>query len=279
MQLINMDKLKTLNPLDMGMGDGIFSVLFVIKIAGFNNDVVMALNKNRNTWRKIMSKFFSIFITSIVFLFSIFSLGWADVKKSSQCMFLIDGSLSYKSTDKAKESLKNIIMKDNSCVKIYVRWISDDSYLDKNIITSQALNDVNKINNPFGIKAKKIKEKLIKENEVTKKNIINAVNSSKSPNSQLTDIYGALMASSVRFMREPNLKPMLYIFSDLEDDANKKNHYEIKLNGVTVYVMDFQTNNNSEFLKNHWTRFFKNAGAQTVDIMHLDEPITRYTRR
>ncbi|HQG79206.1 MAG TPA: hypothetical protein PK564_02600 [bacterium] len=229
-----------------------------------------------------MKKVFDILTMSflIICLTSLFA--WANPRKephSAQCIFLIDGSQSYKYLDKAKDTLMNTIITDNSCVKIYVRWISDDSYLDKNSITSAMLNDVNKINNPFSITAKRQKAKLMRENEEIKRNIINTVKNSKSPNSPITDIYGALMASSARFSREPNLKSKLFIFSDLEDDAKKENKYTINLLNTNVYVMDFQSNEESEVLKRYWINFFKKAGAMSVDIRHMDEPLTRYTKR
>lgn len=225
-----------------------------------------------------MTKVFNFFMASILVIFTTCTTIWADTKKPSQCMFLIDGSLSYTYLDKAKENISNIIANDNNCVKIYVRWISDDSYADKNNIASAVLNDLNRINNPFGINAKKMKGKLIRENHEIKKNIINAVNKSKSPKSNLTDIYGALMASSARFSRETNLRSLLFIFSDLEDDAKRKNKYNIRLDGVYVYAMDFQTNDNSEILKSYWMDFFKKAGAASLDIRHIDEPLAKYTR-
>jgi len=190
------------------------------------------------------------------------------------CIILIDGTGSYKYLDKAKQTAASLVRTLPGGSKIYVRWITENSVLDRYAIVSGLLpNDPSEIRNPFANPQVKARYRsILKKNRMVREQIIAQIINAKSPSAKRTDIWGGLLAASDRFKSNPNLKPMLIILSDMIDNAGK-NYSTIDLMNATVRVLDFQIDTRVETTKQKWTKILTNAGAASVQFYTLDEPL------
>lgn len=188
------------------------------------------------------------------------------------CVIAIDGTRSYKYTDKAKHTTMKIIESLSGNAKVYVRWITEDSTSDKNAIVTVILPDISKPKDPFNTKAKeRYNASIIKLQNAIKQSskVIMAAN---NPNARRTDIYGALYASSVRFASNTNSKKVLILLTDMDDNVGNANMYKFNLENVSVKIMDFQTGIGDDQRRERWQKYLTNLGAVSVDFVPIDEP-------
>jgi len=278
----------------IGMGDGFYSILTTAHNAGIEIKNIMKIflkekdvdrqNNITEKTNRLMTKLsvitsrvlITMYIISFVLMPNVVLAEdgrFRNKEEFSHCVFLLDGSKSYNYLDKARQSIKSIVHNYKNCVKINVRWISEDSYLDNNIITSALLHDTSMLRNPFSLVEKRKKKIMEATNDETRKELMAKVRSAKSPESSYTDIYGALMASSARFVGSSDFRKNLFIFSDMVDNADKKIYRKPRLDGVNVYVVDFQSMADSEDIKKYWSEFLKSIGAISVEFSYIDESV------
>jgi len=195
-------------------------------------------------------------------------------KKPVICVINIDGTGSYNYLEKAKNTALNIINTLPSQSRIYIRWISENSILDKNNIISAILPGVKtSSSNPYI--SQKTKDNIDKQKELNnklKQETIESLISAKSPKANKTDIYGCLAAASERFKNHSDKKAFLILMSDMKDNVGRKfNNY--MLNGVEVLILDFQSDDNSFEAKEKWTEELLEKGASNVSFAEIDEQI------
>lgn len=194
------------------------------------------------------------------------------------CVMLIDGTGSYEYLEKAKQTAASVVRMVPGGSKIYVRWITENSILDRSAIVSALLpTEPAELKNPFTNPQVKFRYKsVLKKNRAIREQIISQITKAKSPKAMRTDIWGGLLAASERFKTNPNMKPMLIIHSDMIDNVDNR-YSTIDLTNVTVRILDFQTDTKSEVTKQQWTQHFSSLGAKTVEFYYLDD-VLRFSR-
>lgn len=181
---------------------------------------------------------------------------------------MLDGTGSYLYHEKAKRSTIQILKNTPGIKKIVIRWISEDSISDKNSIASGEFEEIS-VENPFNMLGKKLKKKLALNANIKKDGIIKEILNAPSPKAPRTDIYGALAAATARFEGVEPLKPVLILFTDMQDNTRKK-YYKINLNGAKVKIMDFQVGNDIDKIKNYWSQYLIKHGASSVEFKYID---------
>lgn len=240
---------------------------------------------------KLFKNSFTIFLTTFISVFLICCTGkepnvslanstnsqsqQIDFSDTTVCVILIDGSKSYKYLENAKKTIATLVYNSKLSMKIYVRWITDNSILDKYaIVTALLPTEPKPLKNPFANpQVKNNHKKLIKRIEAIRKKIIDQIMNAKSPNSSRTDIWGGIYAASERFKINPKMKPMLIILSDLIDNVGNS-YSTLDLKNATVKILDFQADKNIELTKQEWANRLKSLGAKTVEFYYPDEILT-----
>jgi len=184
----------------------------------------------------------------------------------------IDGTGSYEYLDKAKTTVMKFIQGLPAGSKVYVRWISEDSLSDKNAIVSAVLPGMGKPRNTFDLTARQDYAVSKKKDAQIKAQVGKVITAAVSPRSKMTDIYGALYSAGIRFSANPNLTPLLILLTDMDDNVKKS--YPVALSGAMVMVMDFQVGTDDAKVRTTWTEYLTKAGAESVQFMSLDEPLT-----
>lgn len=188
------------------------------------------------------------------------------------CVIAIDGTRSYRFLSKAKEITINVVKRLPDGSRVYVRWITEDSNSDKASIVSATIPDTRRPKNPFDVKAKEMRKVMMAKKLHILRQIINAINSAKSPMARKTDIYGALYAAGERFSNAPDMPHLLILLSDMEDNAG--NQYSINLNSADVWILGYQVSSKEEGRKRKWTEYLTSVGASKVKFNHIDEPLS-----
>ncbi|MEW6418374.1 MAG: hypothetical protein AB1480_09670 [Nitrospirota bacterium] len=221
-----------------------------------------------------------LIIILMIFFSTISAIG-CDFKKSRAesaevkpvvCVINIDRTGSYQFLNKAKEITINIIKRLPDGSRVYVRWITEDSNSDRASIVSAIIPDTRRPKNPFDVKAKEMHKVLMAKKLHIQRQIINAINSAKSPMARRTDIYGALYAAGERFGNASDMPPLLILLSDMEDNVG--NQYSINLKGADVRILGYQVSSKEEGRKRKWSEYLRSAGASNVRFSHIDEPLS-----
>jgi len=92
-----------------------------------------------------------------------------------------------------------------------------------------------------------------------------------APNSERTDIWGALLAAGQRFQNTCG-KAVLLLFSDMNDTCARY-YAGISLHGAEVLVLDYQSGNSDTEVQAFWTDAMIRRCARSVRFVHVDEPI------
>jgi len=186
-------------------------------------------------------------------------------------LIMLDGTGSYEYVEKAKRSAAYILRDMPGIKRVALRWITDNSILDKNSIAAAEFLDEVSIKNPFNLQGKNLKKQANVINMQKKEKLIKVLLNAPSPKSPRTDIYGALAAASARFEGIEPLKPVLILFTDMQDNVRKRN-YKINLHGAAVKIMDFQIGDDLDKIKAYWSKFLMSHGASSVEFKYLDDP-------
>ena len=197
-----------------------------------------------------------------------------DVMSRQVCTIFIDGSKSYKYLNKAKRTALYKILSLPPGSKVYVRWITDDSYTDGCSIHSFIVpHPPAKIKNPFANpKIKKgYKIELLKYKQVWKK-VALKIQKAQSPYSSYTDIMGALLVASKRFRYNPDYQPSLIMLTDMDDNAQKK-YDNIDLKNAQVQILDYQVDSKQNERQEIWVNRFTSLGASAIKFAFLDDII------
>lgn len=185
----------------------------------------------------------------------------------------VDGTKSYRYLEKAKKTVIGVInnLPDNS--RLFVRWITEDSASDRNSIVSALIPDAKKPRNPYDLKGRKeYKIKLATKIEAVKQ-INNMIAGARIPMAQRTDIYGAIYSAGERFI-DAKERPLLILLTDMDDNTNLKDRYNINIKGTDVIVLDYQMNSvKGNGSKGYWTEYLKSVGADNVRFQHIDDPM------
>lgn len=187
------------------------------------------------------------------------------------CVIMIDGTRSYEYLDKAKDTVKKVIAGLPSGSKIYIRWITENSRADKNAIASAQFVKIVKQRNAFDMREKQRFAMSIAKVKKQRQEIFEALSGAVSPRSMRTDIYGALAAASARFEGNSDMKPLLVLLTDMNDNINKTD-LSISLNNAIVRILNFQVGQDDEQLKSYWKDYLLSKGAIKVDFAYLDDP-------
>jgi hypothetical protein len=196
------------------------------------------------------------------------------VKAPQVCTIFIDGTSSYTYLSKAKQTALKKIFNLPPGSKVYVRWITDDSFSDGCSIHSFIVpQKPEKIKNPFANpKIKKgYKTKVLKYKYIWKK-LASKIQKAQSPNSNSTDIMGALLAASKRFRYNPDYQPSLIMLTDMDDNAHKK-YDNIDLKNALVQLLDYQVDSKQNDRQEIWVDRLTSLGASAIKVAFLDDII------
>lgn len=188
------------------------------------------------------------------------------------CVVFIDGTGSYKYLDRGKKvaiSLLNSLPPES---KVFVRWITEDSYSDKASIISLLLPPVPSAPSALNQRAKDAYSDFIARRQRFYSKAAATINTAVSPHAMKTDIWGALYAASERFDSNPNLEPLLVLMTDMDDNVGRS-FDAFSLKGVKTEIMAYQVDphvkGNSR--KKQWGGILKQLGVSSVEFKHMDE--------
>jgi hypothetical protein len=227
---------------------------------------------------KIMTMLILRVLLAILMLFIVSCKGHSSKNEKMEhepiaCVIAIDGTRSYKYIDKAKQTTARIVQNLPGNSKVYVRWITKDSLSDKCSVVTALFPNTSKPHNPFDVKAKQRYHTALIKFQQTSKQATKAIIDSQSPRAGQTDIYGALYASSVRFSGNTDMKRVLILLTDMDDNVGNKDKLNINLENVTVKIMDFQAGPEDDKRKEQWLAYLTSRGAASVQFLPIDEPL------
>ena len=233
---------------------------------------------------KTYSMIFLVIISKIVFSYNANSEGnYSDKNNQGQksnvnipqlSVVLLDGTSSYRYLAKAKRTALNKLMKLPHGSKVYVRWVTNESYGDENsivsfIIPQKPIKNKNPFANPKTKRNYKIK---MAKYQLTWKRIAIQIQKAQSPNSNATDIMGALLAASKRFKNNSDYNPLLIMLTDLDGNVNHS-YDNIDLKNTVVKILDYQVDSRQNKRQEFWVNKFKELGASDIKFVFIDDII------
>jgi len=197
--------------------------------------------------------------------------------KSRVIVIGIDDTGSYDLWENAKKIVSQIVAELKPGDIIYLRTISDASYIDKNGIFRLEIPQIrsNKPENPFDRRAKRYQKVLAKQLYTIKKEAIERVSQLKSTKATKTDFQGFLAIASEKIALHSKTRiPLVIIASDLQENV----HYspELNLSSTRVIVAGFppmKDPKKTQEFKKHWKKYFAQIGAINTEFIRVDEKI------
>lgn len=181
----------------------------------------------------------------------------------------IDISGSYREmTTKAVKIVEEMVAKAKPGDELFIRTISDQSYLPKNTVVYQRFKKLPPKPGRFDRMARYRYIKASKEFRAQKEKVIRALREMRFEPSPKTDILGFIQAASDLFALAPDgTRKVLAFATDLKDNVGFRVAPDLK--GVEVIVFQFLTDADpSTTLKRRrrWVRMLKEWGAAEVRV-------------
>ena len=181
-----------------------------------------------------------------------------------QVLFIaLDGTASYEHLTESKKAAIRALEETPARSKVYVRWITGNSAADAAAIASGHISEG--ASNPYQSGDKE---------QAAKKRLAQAIADATFPEAGQTDLEGLLWAAEQRFQNHPKLDHRLILASDLAGNAGRDFH-EVDLSGASVKVLGFEVDPDEPKREARWKNTFRQAGADTVSVHYLDEPLTQ----
>lgn len=191
------------------------------------------------------------------------------------CVISIDGSASYEHLEQAKATVLRAIVGLQDSSKVYVRFITEDSMNDKAGIVSFIIPpEPVKPANTFNVQAKNRYLATAARYAAMKRKIGGIIGNAPSPRAGHTDIYGALLAASVRFENSEGMAPLIIMLTDMLNNVKTYSNADIDLRGAAVWVLNYESSPEGQKVKNFWTDYCVQHGAEEVLFLPMDEPLS-----
>lgn len=212
--------------------------------------------------------------TAVALMLSLACPALADApKEEPQVVFIaMDGTGSYRYLDRAKEVTIQLVEKLPPGSKVFVRWISADSYSDQASIVSAILPPIPVLPSALNRRANAAYRDSLARRKAFYDRLHQVIRQAQSLRAPKTDIWGALYAAAERFEGNPGKVHRLVLMTDMDDNVGRS-YDDFSLAGAKAEIMAFQADpyQKGKSRKKQWTSHLTKLGAASVEFKSMDE--------